>query len=749
MKRIKAFTLIEVIVSLAVIGILAVGILPVMSGGLMFLNQSKVITQNIFDVQKEMELAIESTKAHASGLTPKTLKLFDGHEVEVTYYEVSTEKNGKKYSTLVSETRPPEYKSLDITGVIAVANNNLNLKVVPSKTGNSVEARHDPITDHEYFKTSYQWFVSRKGFNIPYFEEATVKEEEVGTIYPAFPYDYEPLPLNFDTVRLNNLTTFAGKHIVFTAEPVSIYGKFGAEAISNTIYVTDSLLPEKLLVHLDASLIDDSNGSAQVRKAGTISHVKSWTNQVLTTKSANQGTENKQPIVKTNPPQVDYIGKYVDFGSNDRLDISNYSDLIDENLSLYMVVRGNAQGVINHSSTTIHVADSGSNPNNAIIVPIANGWKIAKKDYTTADNNPAGSLRVDSVDIDIAEILVYKQLDSTEDEAVINYLKNKYKMFVPNSKIVKLHDFNDDIFRGESYTLPSTVLATFADGKTSYVQVTWTNLADAPGGIVDTSKVRTLIFKGVATDDPSKEVVFRLVIKPVTQLTQLTITPITIPMTIGDKLTMMFSYEPMNATIQSYKWSSSNATIATIDPKTGELEAVANGITQITIQANGLTSMPFEIKVGEDAVPVTNYLREWNFDSGVEGWTSNYLDDFKAVSGILSGVPTRTQASTITRSSINLKVNNKSQVEIRMKNNSDATSLRIEFRNTNHSNFNQNRRRTFSITSNDTEFKTYSFDLSDMNQWGHNNNNLNVLRIYPTYNDRYESFEIDYIKITE
>lgn len=62
MKK-KAFTLVEVIVAMAIIGIIAVGMLPVMSGGLMFLNRSKLITQSIFDVQKEMELSIESAKS--------------------------------------------------------------------------------------------------------------------------------------------------------------------------------------------------------------------------------------------------------------------------------------------------------------------------------------------------------------------------------------------------------------------------------------------------------------------------------------------------------------------------------------------------------------------------------------------------------------------------------------------------------------------------------------------------------------
>lgn len=749
MKKISAFSLIEVIVSLAVIGILAVGMLPVMSGGLRFLNKSKEITQNIFDAQKEMELAIESAKSHSSGLTPKTMTLFTGHDIEVTYFEITSVINGKKYSTLVSENRPEEYESLGVSGVKAVANNDLNLKSVASTTGNQIDARHDPITDVAYFKTVFQWYISKKGFNIPN-AGGVIPENEVGTIYPAFPYDYEPLPYNFDTRRLTNLETFSGKHVIFTATPASIYGKLGTLALSNSIYVQETVLPDKLLVQMDASLIDEQD-SNQVRTSNGTSYVKKWINFVSTNRSAIQNTDNRQPVVKTNLPQVDYIGKYLDFStndSNDRLELTNYVDIRNKALSLYMVVRGEANSVISHSSTTIHVSDSGTNPNNAELTPLGNGWKIAKKNYTTLGNNAAENITIGNVDLDIAEILVYSQLNETEEIDVIKYLVNKYKMYTPNDQINALHDFYDEVYRDESYTLPASVLATFADGNTSYVPVTWTDLTYAPGSIVDTSIVRTLNFIGVATNDHTKEVRFRLTIKPVTQLTSLTITPISNPLDIDDQLTMAFTYQPANATLQTIKWLSSDVDVATIDAKTGALRALTKGRTMITVQANGLTSSPYEVEVGE-SVPVVIYLKEWNFNNGVEGWSQTNISGFSSVDNSLRGTPSTDTNSYINITNLNQKVNKESKIEIRMKNNSDATSIRIRFRNTDHNNFNQGDEKTFSISANDSDFKTYSFDFSDLTKWADSTNNLNHLRIYPTFDDKNESFNIDYIKITE
>ena len=194
MKNNKGFTLIEIIVSIALVGIIIVGILPVMAQGLIFLNKTKEITQDVFSAQQSMELAIESAKDHTSGLTPKTVTLFPGHNIDVTYYEVVTVHENKKYVTMVSEARPAEYEALNITGVKAVANNNVTLKVVPSSSGNQIDGEHDVVTHPDFYRNIYQWYVSKPGYNMPY-PTTLIPEAEVGTIYPVFPYDYQALPL--------------------------------------------------------------------------------------------------------------------------------------------------------------------------------------------------------------------------------------------------------------------------------------------------------------------------------------------------------------------------------------------------------------------------------------------------------------------------------------------------------------------------------------------------------------------------
>lgn len=618
MKKVKAFTLIEVIVSIAIIGILAVGMLPVMSGGLMFLNRSKDITQNIFDAQKEMEFAIESIKANPDGMTQKTIKVFDGYDVEVTYYEVSKEKNGRKYTTLVSETRPLKYNMLSLTGAKAVANNNVNLKVVEGSSANKIEARHDAITDSEYFKTSYQWYKSRKGFNIP-IPESGVSEVEIGTIYPVFPDDYEPLPLNFDTTLINDLTAFAGRHVIFTAEPVSIYGKFGQKSISNTIYVAETIFSDELLVHLDASLIDETD-SGQVNGSGNNSFVYNWLNQSNLSYNAAIGinNNNRQPIVITNLPNIDFVGKYVAFredpnnnSNNQRLIISDYDEIFNKTLDLFMVVRGNDNNVIRHGGQQINVIDSrpnnGNNQNDAQITQLGNGWKIAKYNNYSTNKQNNSNFRIGNSDIDVAELLVYADL-STDDEAeVIAFLQYKYQVFVQNGEVSKLNDLSVELYRDESYSLPGSILATFVDDNSGYVPVTWNSSLNAPGGVVDTSQVGTLNFEGYATSDSTKTVTLTVTVKPITELTSVSINSITQPLEVDDTTTMSFSFSPMNATIQTIKWTSSNTDVVTINQTTGELEAVSNGKSLITVEANGVSSITYEVVVG-NIQPISNGL---------------------------------------------------------------------------------------------------------------------------------------------
>jgi prepilin-type N-terminal cleavage/methylation domain-containing protein len=964
MKRVKGFTLIEVIVSIALIGIILVGILPVMAQGLIFLNKTKEITQDVFSAQQMMELAIESAKDHTSGLTPKSVTLFPGYDIVVPYYEVVNVYENKKYVTMVSEARPAEYEALNLTGVKAIANNDVTLKVVPSSSGNQIDGEHDIVTHPDFYRNIYQWYISKPGYNMPY-PATQIPEAEVGTIYPVFPYDYQALPLGYDVKRLSDLSAFSGRHVVFSATPASIKGKLGPLVSSNPILVVGYPDIANLLLHLDASLIDESNAS-EVTQNGSDILLKSWVNQVDKTNNI-QGAQNERPKVMTNPPKTDFIGKYADFDADKLMSIAGFNALQNKSLYVFAVVRGNENGIINHNGQVLNATDPAEGVTDNNIIQLGNGWKIAMTQYTSTNNSNYKKMTIGAKNIDMAEVMVFHDLTSDDIDDVIAYLKNKYKIYVPVTDIVDLHNIEHEVFRGDVYALPSSVLATFLDGTTRYVAVTWPDLTYAPGGIVDTSAVRTILYTGQSVDSPAEKVTLRVKIKPVLIFDSLSIDAITQPLAIGDHPVLTYAYTPVLGTVESVKWQSSKPSVATIGVSSGEVMAISNGKTTITLTINNVNVATYELTIGTSGLPYSDglvlhlsssdaanfeiasgavskwldlsgenndfvqntsnrrpqlvdgllqfasndyleksgklsgvgfftndgsdfttfivakssepssgwgtylsnymststsylfgrseydsfehvinnnsntlehdenddlnlfsstnasgtlsswlngmdkvsrtyskgaqnsskifigagyggasnylngsvaevvvfdhaltdaqrqsieaylyekwlyvpqtYLAEWTFNDSLESWTGTNIDNLNVMGGKLTGILTTDTSSHIQISGLNLDVNESSKIEISLKNASSATSLKIAFKNDNNANFSDSRSKTFTISANDTAFKTYVFDLSTIGSWA--NRNLEDLRIYPLMNADDETFEIDVIKITE
>ena len=183
--------------------------------------------------------------------------------------------------------------------------------------------------------------------------------------------------------------------------------------------------------------------------------------------------------------------------------------------------------------------------------------------------------------------------------------------------------------------------------------------------------------------------------------------------------------------------------ISTIGEKTGEVTALANGKTTITLTINGVNVAAYEINIETPQ----NYLAEWTFNDVLGSWTSHNIDNFGVVDGKMTGKITTNSDSYTQMSDLNLALNESSKIEISLKNMTGATALKIAYRNNNNNNFKDELSKTFVISSNDTIFKTYLFDMSSLNNWA--KKNLTHIRIYPLMNTGNATFEIDSIKITE
>ncbi|NLN46292.1 MAG: type II secretion system protein, partial [Clostridiaceae bacterium] len=81
MKTRKGFTLVEVIVSIALLGLIAVGFLMALTGYVRYISVTKTITQDIFQAQEKLELDIQTVKSNirngtTGGLTEQTFAVF-------------------------------------------------------------------------------------------------------------------------------------------------------------------------------------------------------------------------------------------------------------------------------------------------------------------------------------------------------------------------------------------------------------------------------------------------------------------------------------------------------------------------------------------------------------------------------------------------------------------------------------------------------------------------------------------------
>ena len=62
MNNKKGYTLIEVVLSLAILGIISIGFLTVAGSNFSFFNKARGISQTVFETQQEIELFIDKVK---------------------------------------------------------------------------------------------------------------------------------------------------------------------------------------------------------------------------------------------------------------------------------------------------------------------------------------------------------------------------------------------------------------------------------------------------------------------------------------------------------------------------------------------------------------------------------------------------------------------------------------------------------------------------------------------------------------
>jgi len=241
-KRRTGFTLIEIILAIALLGIIAVGMVPVLTSVTRLTVKTKDITLNSFDAQGSFEKVIQKLRVELAkplidfnriegqfdGVNYESFSIFGKSDVKLyDFSQIYPLNNSKRLSVSLSESlaEKERVQLLSTDGVsIQVSTDTTNTVADVSLTPKPVlTGIYNTSSDPSFYTNIYTWYASLRGNQDP-----------------KFPDDYERIYFGGITPSsmTANLASFIDRYIVFTVIPVDIHGVRGNEAVStNRVYV--------------------------------------------------------------------------------------------------------------------------------------------------------------------------------------------------------------------------------------------------------------------------------------------------------------------------------------------------------------------------------------------------------------------------------------------------------------------------------------------------------------------------------
>lgn len=439
MKKSKGFTLVEVIVSLAVLGIIALSFLGAISSHFTYMTSTKEITKNIFKAQEIMEAEIDDSKIRVkdpSAILEKT-KIFntDLGGIEVKYEELKISYNNKDYYTLVSNVRPDplEIIKLGSIGIKLMQGTNQvqdDYFAYPTVDFTAVgNFNNDNIYKWDHLLNQVEWYISSDKYNIPLPKTQGVDLNDGAThYYPIFPRDYEIFSnetifkFGASQSTFSYIKDIGGRHLIFAVTPAAKSGKLGEQKTSKPIYISGLPVTDNLIMHLDASYIDVLSNTTEADKSGTNYLLKKWYDissvigQIAPSENASS-TGSAKPLVNRTAIDDLFIGQYVQFDSGKYMEINNQGTSGSQ-VVIYTVLK-------NRNTSISKYIVNGTNEL-SIEAPIdgsVNQWSIIRSKVTLNGT----SFKIGDSNTDIAELIIYSgSLSNESNTKILDYLSHKY-----------------------------------------------------------------------------------------------------------------------------------------------------------------------------------------------------------------------------------------------------------------------------------------------------------------------------------
>jgi len=556
----KGLTLIEIIIAIAIIGIISLGILSGFTSGFSMITMGRDLTEDTFRVQQEIEHEMEDMKEkieEGTAPTPKKLTLFstEGNlSREVDYFEIKKQLSNGSDVIVYTSGRLPQFPLYEVGNVnigFSDGTNPLMPFTYIDSTNIMIEQTTEPaITDPDNVRAAetYRWFVSRPGFNIPIYSDTDLDGLDIGSVWPArndFNEIKSGMATSYKSLSNSEIEDeFAGRHIIHTVVPGTIHGRTGVEVISNYLFIPGLPYSNNLKLHLDASFInpedsDEVVNNNEVKRWKDVSSIDDSNNSNDYNAESDSGSHPKLGITDLNNSYWRYI-----YGNNVEMDTSSFSNnqndmtvfmavKLESSYTNYSIIGNNDWDILyNASGNMEYRIQDGSDTYNSIISTSINPDKwyvltgIVDNDndiltFRMAGQNNTQSYDLSSVNFDIgnidielknginiAEIIVYDEaLSDSHRDDVEEYLNDKYNPPVQSVRIDYLYDMTREVVVGDTFDMPLQILAKMTNGATQNVSVNWD-----PNSI-DTSTTGTHISTGTAVSDPTKTMTLTVNVK--------------------------------------------------------------------------------------------------------------------------------------------------------------------------------------------------------------------------------------------
>lgn len=654
MRR-KGLTLIEIIISIALLGIISVSFLSAISTNFSLLNKTKGITSDVLLNQQNIELEIEKVKNNIE--TPGYYIDSDFKEyiwadknIKVKYIEVKKHINGQSIFTIVSDKKIPELPVPEITETkISHYKNSIESEYAYALNDSEMRSSYllnDP--DDLFMINDYRWYVSNKGFNIPV--PSTYPEIEAGYKYPKFPQDYTIIPKEISNkIILNNniqeLSDYGGRHIVLTATPAAKSGKIGRSKPSNPLYLHGLPHIDSLIFHLDASMISRES-TTDVITSGSNAGVKIWRD--ISGNLNNASTSSNFPYLIENSIWDEFSGKYINLTGLKKLNIDSNSSIKSNEYNLFLAVKNNGNAPIikkgdswelicNDNKVAVRLKgkdkynkDAEDNLelnisgdiNNLKVIQLnitADMINLRVNQQETILNRTVVNLKNNSdivignanSDMNIAEILMYGNNPSQADLIKVEtYMIEKYKPELIWGSIVSLKDIDIKIGQNEVFEMPMWVEAIMSDGAVRNTPVTWSdNITTQTIGVIKST--------GTSVKDPSKTMTLKVEVLPF-KVTGVKISKESATLVKNETLQLNAEITPANATNKNVSWKSSNDSVAIVDSN-GMVTSIGKGEATITVTTeDGNITDSCEISVKDDLQVLGYEARD------IQTWTTGW-----------------------------------------------------------------------------------------------------------------------------